>query len=145
MTPETTWIVVADGAMARFFYRARPEIRLEELADLKLTAEQARHMHGHATVVRDGANHGSHVRREQHDGHDAEEQHFLAHIAGRINLAATENAYGRLAICAPPRALGVLRNHLTDAARSRVVIEIAKDIVRDKLRDIDDRMRENNI
>jgi protein required for attachment to host cells len=145
MTPETTWIVIADGAMARFFFRTRPGIPLQELTDLQITAEQARHIHGHAAAVHDGVNHGSAGRGEQHDGHDADEQHFLSHIAGRINLATRENAYSRLVICAPPRALGVLRGHMTEAARGRVVLEIAKDIVRDKLRDIDDRLRGHRI
>lgn len=144
MTPDTTWLLVADGSTARFFCRQRPEIPLEELTSLAITAAEA-HKLGAATAVHDGVNHGNHRHVERHDGHDADEQHFLAHIAGRLNLATTENAFGRLAICAPPRALGVLRSHMTDAARQRVVAEIPKDVVREKLREIDKRLREHQL
>lgn len=145
MTTETTWIVIADGARARFFHRVRPGLRLEELTDLAFTAAGARKLYRHATAVHDGANHGDHRHHERHDGHDDDEQHFLAHIAGRINLAMTANAYGRLVICAPPRALGVLRNHVTEVARERIIMELDKDIVRDNVRDIDERLRALNV
>jgi protein required for attachment to host cells len=57
----------------------------------------------------------------------------------------TANAFGRLVICAPPRALGVLRNHMTEIARQRVVVELDKDIVRDKIRDIDERLKAHKV
>ncbi|MDP3493261.1 MAG: host attachment protein [Hyphomonadaceae bacterium] len=145
MTPETVWIVVADGALARFFVRTRSELPLEELEALRITAEEARRLHKHPTAVHDGANHRHHGRREAHDGHDNEERRFLAHIAGRIDLLAQESSTVRFAICAPPRALGVLRDHLSAATRKRVGVEIAKDIVRDQLRDIDTRLRDHHV
>lgn len=145
MTTETIWIVIADGAMARFFCRARPGLRLEELTDLAVTAAEARKLHRQATAVHDGTNHGDHRYHERHDGHDDDEQHFLAHIAGRINLAMTANAFGRLVICAPPRALGVLRNHISEVARQRIVMELDKDIVRDKMHDIDERLKARKV
>lgn len=145
MTTESMCIVVADGASARFFLRARSEMPLEELETLRVTAEEARRLHKHPTAVHDGANHRHHGRREQHDGHDDEERHFLAHIAGRIDLLAQESATVRFAICAPPRALGALRDHLSAAARKRVVAEIAKDIVGEQLREIDARLRDHKV
>jgi len=137
---ETTWIVVADGDSARFLLRVRPGAKLTELTELALTAAGERRLHTHGTAVHDAVNHGHLVLPAHRNRQDTGEQHFLAHIAGRINLAVEECAVGKLAVCAPPRALGLLREHLSEAARRLVVREIPKDLMRESLHDIDDRL-----
>jgi protein required for attachment to host cells len=145
MPSETTWIVAADGASARFFVRPVAGAPLSELKELALTAEAERRHHGQATAVHDAANHGHLAPPHHHDRQDDDERHFLAHIAGRINLAVDEHSVGRLVICAPPRALGVLRDRMSAAARRLVTIEVAKDLVRENVRDIDARMKEHKV
>jgi protein required for attachment to host cells len=140
VTSETTWIVVADGDSARFLIRVRPGVQLTELTELALTTAGERQLHAHATAVHDAVNHGHLVLPAHRNRQDTGEQHFLAHIAGRINLAVEEHAVGRLVICAPPRALGILRDHLSEAASRLVAQEVPKDLVRESLHDIDDRL-----
>jgi protein required for attachment to host cells len=141
MTSETTWVVVADGNAARFFTRVRDGVPLVEIDELALTAAAERQQHGRETAVHDGVNHGHQVHPAHQNVQNTDELHFLRHIAGRINLAVEEHAVGRLVLCAPPRALGALRDHLSDAARALVVIEIAKDLVRESAREIDERLK----
>ena len=141
MTSETTWVVVADGNVARFFTRVREGVPLVEIDKLALTAASERQKHGRETLVHDGVNHGRQVRPAHENVQNTDELHFLRHIAGRINLAVEEHAVGRLVLCAPPRALGALRDHLTAPARALIVVEIAKDLVREGLRDIDERLK----
>jgi protein required for attachment to host cells len=141
MTSDTTWVVAADGNVARFFTRVRDGVPLIEIDKLTLTAASERQRHGRETPVHDGVNHGRQVRPAHENVQNTDELQFLRHIAGRINLAVEEHAVGRLVLCAPPRALGVLRDHLSAAARAFVVTEIAKDLVRESVRDIDERLK----
>jgi len=145
MTAQATWIIAADGAKARFFVRQAPGVPLEELADLALTATAELRLQRHASAVHDGADHGHHALADHHDKQDEGEHHFLSHIAGRINLAVENHAIGRLAICAPPRALGALRDHLSPAAVRLVAAEIAKDVVRETVCELDDRMKAHKV
>lgn len=140
MKSETTWIVVADGDQARFFLRIRPGVRLTELTDLALTAAKERRLRRHQTAVKDGVDRGHHVLPAHLNRQDEEELHFLAHVAGRINLAVEEHAVGGLVLCAPPSALGSLRNHLTDPALQLIVEELPKDIVREQIAEIEARL-----
>jgi protein required for attachment to host cells len=140
VTSETTWIVVADGDAARFLLRVRPGAKLTELTELTVTAGVERWLHAHATTARDAVNDGHLVLPAHRNRQDTGEQHFLAHMAARINLAVEERAVGKLVICAPPRALGILRNHLSDAAGRLVVHEVLNDLVHESLSDIDHRL-----
>jgi protein required for attachment to host cells len=141
MPSETIWIVVADGSLARFLTRVREGVPLIEIGELTLTATSERRRRGRATSVHDGANHGRQVRPAHKNVQNTDELHFLRNVAGRVNLAVEEHAVGRLVLCAPPRALGILRDHLTAQARALVVTEIAKDLVREGVRDIDERLK----
>lgn len=141
MTSETTLVLVADGNSARFFTRPNDNLPLTELRELSLTAEALRRRHGRASAVHDGANHGHQVRPAHDTIQNDSERQFLRHIAGRLNLAVEENAAGSLIVIAPPRGLGVLRDHLSPGAKARVVREIAKDIVRESVTEIDARLR----
>ncbi|MDP3739220.1 MAG: host attachment protein [Hyphomonadaceae bacterium] len=145
MTSETTWVVVADGNAARFFVRAREGVPLTELTDLALTADAERRARGGDTAVHEGVNHGHQAHPAHENRQDSGERVFLRHIAGRLNLAVEEHAVGRLIICAPPRALGVIRDHVTAATRALVVAEIAKDLVREGVREIDERLKPSKV
>lgn len=145
MTSETTWVVVADGVAARFFVRAREGVPLAELDDLAITASAERRMHGRETAVHEGVNHGRQAHPAHENAQNSGERRFLRHIAGRLNLAVEEHAVARLVICAPPRALGIIRDHLTAPAQARVVAEIAKDLVRESAREIDERLKPSKL
>jgi protein required for attachment to host cells len=145
MTSETTWVVAADGNAARFFVRPREGVPLTELTELALTADAERRAHGRDTAVHDGANHGHQAHHDHENLQDSGERHFLRHIAGRLNLAVEEHAVARLVICAPPRALGILRDHLTAGTRAHIVEEIAKDLVRESVRDLDERLKPSRV
>src|SRR5690349_16233005 len=140
MSSETTWVVVADGLAARFFVRPRSGVPLSELSDLALTAAKERRLRHRQTAVHEGISRAHHVLPAHLNSQDEQELRFLGHVAGRINLAAEEHAVGRLAICAPPRALGILRDHLSDAARQLIVEEMPKDLVRETTANIDTRL-----
>lgn len=144
MAEPTTWVIVADGAIARFFTRQRSEMPLIEVDALKMTlGGQLRHKQ-RAQHIAEGIDHGPFVRPAHENREDTQERHFLGHVAGHINAAVESHAVRSLVLVAPPHALGILRGHLSVAALDRVVLEIGKDVTRAKLKDIDERLREHS-
>lgn len=140
MTAESTWVLVADGNGARFFMRPRDGFPLHELTELALTAEAERRRHGQPSSVKEPSNHGHQVRPAHDTLQNDNEREFLRHISGRLNLAVQENVIGKLVIVAPPRALGVLRDHLSTHALARLSRQIAKDVVRESVAKIEARL-----
>jgi protein required for attachment to host cells len=140
MTSETTWVLVADGDSARFLWRPGDGVPLAELHDLAVTSDALRQQHGRRTAVHNGVNHGRQARPAHDTLQNEDERQFLRHIAGRLNLAVQDAVAGRLIIIAPPRAMGILRDYLSPAARGHVVCEIAKDLVRESVAEINARL-----
>ncbi|HVY88405.1 MAG TPA: host attachment protein [Hyphomonadaceae bacterium] len=135
------WVVVADGATARFFVRKLPELPLEEVGELAESAARVeRHHGGH-----DDVGHGQHAVLARTTPHERREQHFLRHVAGQIDRATIEHAIGALVLCAPPRALGLFRSFISENARQLVVREIPHDIVRESVDQIGERLKESGI
>lgn len=66
----------------------------------------------------------------QTDFHAQAEAAFLARLAQRLNERVAAGEAHRILIVAPPRALGTLREHLSAQARGAIVGEMAKDLVK---------------
>src|SRR5690606_30959514 len=58
---------------------------------------------------------------------DAAEERFLKQVAQAIGDGVEQ--FDEVVVCAPPRALGVLREHLPNSVRQRLTTEIGKDFV----------------
>ncbi|MDP3067344.1 MAG: host attachment protein, partial [Methylocystis sp.] len=71
------------------------------------------------------------------DWHELEEERFARAMADRINQAAESGELNAIAIIAPPKALGEIRKELSVKAQSKVVGELAKDLTRHPLKDIE--------
>ena len=74
---------------------------------------------------------------EDVDWHELEEERFARAMADRINQAAESGELNAIAIIAPPKALGEIRKELSVKAQSKVVGELAKDLTRHPLKDIE--------
>ena len=74
---------------------------------------------------------------KQTDWHDQAEQRFLADLAKRLDAAVTAGETKSLIVVAPPRALGVLRQHYSAGVRNAVRAEIDKDYVRMPVHEIE--------
>ena len=71
------------------------------------------------------------------DRHDQSERAFLKALAGRLNVAVTTGETSALTIVASPRALGMIRPDYSDAVRKAVHGEIAKDLVKMPIHEIE--------
>lgn len=144
MQPGATWVIVADGGGARFFVRSRQGLPLQEIVELAESADALERRGGEA-LAHDRVGHGRHAVTARFSPHERAENVFLRHVAGQIDRAVIENAVEKLVLCAPPHALGLIRDYLSENARSRVTEEIPKDLLREKIADIDERLKAHRI
>ena len=137
MISHPTWIIVADGGGARFFVRLLQDLPLREIEELAETADL---LHG-ADKTHDHVGHGHHAVLARTTPHERAEHVFLRKVAGQIDRAVIENEVGSLVLCAPPRALGLLRDFISENARRLIACEIVKDAVHEPVASIDARMK----
>ncbi len=133
------WVLVGDGRRALFFQNHGDA----ELLDLRVietriddnppTHEQGTDRPGRSfTSFSPGRSAVQNV-----DWHELEEERFARAMADRINQAAESGELNAIAIVAPPRALGEIRKELSVKAQGKVVGELAKDLTRHPLKEIE--------
>lgn len=131
MKPVRTWIVIADGARARIVKNAGPGRGVEADAELVFRSEHHKLQEIMADKpgrAFDSVGKGRHAMAYGADAVRQDELHFLQSLAERLEKEAMADAYDRLILIAPPRALGDLRSFLSKPVKSRVHDEIAKDL-----------------
>ncbi|MFZ2103212.1 MAG: host attachment family protein [Oricola sp.] len=133
------WLVVADGEKALFLRNEGDEINpnLKVFRELEHenppTHDQGTDQPGRFT---DGSGpHRSAV--EETDWHRVEKQRFAAEIAERLHRQASKGAYSELVIVAPPQILGDMRKALNKDVQDRIVAEIAKDLTKHPVHEIE--------
>lgn len=141
MQVGSTLVLVADGAIARFFLRTRPGARLVELVDAGMAIEPAEAERDRAPRVQDSVGGRRHKIERRLTAHEAAEARFLGDAAGRAAALLHEDAHANLVVCAPPKALGILRSSLPDDVRERL-LSLGKDLTKESLREIDQRLVE---
>ncbi len=139
MKPIRTWIVVADGARARFLVNEGPGRGLSEAlpektgAPLRPTREYGTDRPGRVFESADGARHAMEPRV---DWHRFEKQRFARSVARVIDRGANDRSFDRLILIAPPKTLGDLRAVLGHASRDAVHGELAKDLTKVSIHDL---------
>lgn len=131
---KTTWVLVADEAMARILeqpHEGGDLVSVEELTDPGAHArEREMHHAPHGRRAGGGSNpqgtatvSASDSERHQHA------QLFAARIAGRLAEALRDKRYALLHIVAAPRLLGYLRKALSAQVADTVASTQDKDLV----------------
>ena len=134
MTPDhRLWIVVADGEHARVLIagEAPGQLTTDKAFDSKdahrRAADFGRDSPGRAF---DNAGVARHAFEPRVDPHLAAKRDFLHWLADWIDDAAGRDAFDRLSVIAPARALASLQESLGPAARSRLIGTLDKDLVK---------------
>jgi protein required for attachment to host cells len=133
------WVLVGDGRRALFFQNHGDADLLDlRVIETRIDENPATREQGSDKPGRSFASKGG-VRSavEDADWHELEEERFARAMADRINQAAESGELHAIAIVAPPRALGEIRKDLSTKAQSKVVGELAKDLTRHPLKDIE--------
>lgn len=130
--PRNTWLVVCDGAKA-LVLRNDGDAELLNLIPVNvafevhpLTREQGSDRPGRVCQSQGTAR----SAMEETDRHSEAERTFLAKVAEWLNSHVQDNTIRQIMLIAPPKALGTLREHLLPFARATVIAEIAKDLVK---------------
>ena len=74
---------------------------------------------------------------QETDFHRQEEERFARRTAAMLDRRAAARDFEQLVVVADPRTLGVLRRHYPPALKGSVVAEIAKDLVKHPLPEIE--------
>jgi protein required for attachment to host cells len=138
MIPANCWILVCDGAKAQILRNDGDERKVHlvtvESFDQKLPAA---HDMGADKPGRMHQSQGeSRSSNEETDLHEQGEHNFIAHTVARMDVLAREHKVAALVIVAPPRALGVLRKHLTQGLNAVITEQINKDFAQLSVHDI---------
>jgi protein required for attachment to host cells len=138
--PHDAWIIICDGRKAMIAHNTgtstNPSLRVSETLCASYnpsTSEQGNDRPGR-TFQSVGARRSA---IEMTDLHEQEERVFLIDAARRFAEIALHQHAKSLVLVAPPRALGILREHLSVAASDLVVAEIAKDLTKHPMADIE--------
>lgn len=131
MKPTRTWILIADGAQARIARNDGPG------RGVTLAHEET--FHGRNEAGRDimadrpgrtfdSAGEGRHAKEPHSDPREVEKRRFLREMVTLLDEAAKRDSFDRLVLVAPPKALGLLRNELSETLRKRLDGELDKDL-----------------
>ena len=140
------WVVVCDG---------RKALVLENIGDAKYPNLHTREVHEHSETRtseqgtdRPGKTHPSEgtarSAMEQTDWHDQSERAFLTALASRLHVALTKGETKSLIMIASPRALGMIREVYSSAVRSAIRAEVAKDLVKLPVHEIENQLFASN-
>jgi protein required for attachment to host cells len=130
-----TWVVVADGARARFLTPNEEATGLVPAVAESLASNEA---HGFARDLKSdkpGRSFNSvggirHAIEPQHDYHKMEKHKFAAELAKILTNALARHEFDRLVLIAPKRSLGELRLLLPQNVQARIRKEIPKDLTK---------------
>lgn len=137
--PHNSYVLVADGKKMLFFRNEGDEAfprlevdRKEELANPP-TGDQKADESGR-TFSSSGTAHHAY---SETDFHQLEEDRFAEEAAEMLKERALRNEYESLIVVAPPRTLGELRKHYHKEVEKRLAGEVAKDLTRHPVADIE--------
>lgn len=128
------WVVVADGARARFFTPSDDSRKLVPAAAADMVSPDSRRPARALKSDKPGRSYSSsrsgvrHALEPPHDYHKLEKHRFSAALAEVLDGACDRKAFDSLVLVAPRRSLGELRLLMSGRVRRQVVKEVAKDL-----------------
>lgn len=137
--PLRTWIVVVDGAHARFVtYSSNKSGQ---------TPQRIREFDRHSGPSRDIVSdkpgrsfdrkgHNRHAIEPRVDAHEEAEKHFLRDVMKQLEDDFDARSFDHCVIVSPPRALGYLRHLIPSQLKQRVVLELDKDMIKNTDKEI---------
>jgi len=137
--PHNSCVLVADGKKMLFFRNegdgAFPKLEVERKREQTnpATRDQKSDGPGRAFPTSGIGHHAS----SETDFHQLEEDRFAAEAAEMLRERALRNEFEALIVVAPPRTLGELRKHYHKEVERRLAAEVAKDLTRHPVSEIE--------
>lgn len=142
---KTTWVLVADEAIARILEKPRKGgdlVPVEELTDPDAHASESemhRGQHGRRAAFGGGGGTQATVSAGDSERHQ-HAQVFAARIAQRMAEFLREKRYDALQVVAAPRLLGYLRKAFDGNVSAAIVSSLDKDLVQESNADLTRRL-----
>ncbi|GMQ96551.1 MAG: hypothetical protein BMS9Abin15_0224 [Gammaproteobacteria bacterium] len=133
------WVVAADSSRARIF---SAETAKGKLVEVETLAHPEARLHGQDVTSdapgtslssKGGGRHGV---GGEHDLREQDDIRFAKRVCDTLKSADNRGRFGKLYILAPPAFLGILRERLSGAIRSKIAGEINKNVAVHSLDDI---------
>jgi len=134
------WFLIADGRRARLLVEEQRGVALHQLWAMEIAETDLYDPQDRPPRTHDRVGEGRHAMDKGRSLHEQEEQNFLKRLAERIGAAEKQNQFEHLALAAPPRALGLLRELIPAKARDRIRAETPKDLLDETLPQLRDRL-----
>jgi protein required for attachment to host cells len=133
------WVIVCDGAKALVLENVGdakfPNLKTRDVYEQKVLAT---HDMGTDAPGRSHSSTGAGSSSvAQTDWHDQQEKTFLTELAQKLEAAVKSHQVKSLIVVAPPRALGVIRQHYGHALKGAVRAELDKDFVKMPVHEIE--------
>jgi protein required for attachment to host cells len=123
-----TWILVADASFARFF-----ELDDEGAWVLIKELEHVESREQGQDLMENRPYKTQHLEEMTAKGHNPvefkhlEAEKFARELVTQLDQGQAANAFESLVLVAPPKFLGLLREHLSTTIRRKITMELAKD------------------
>jgi protein required for attachment to host cells len=127
----STWFLLADGRRARVLVEAARGATLDAPSELEMeiSEDELYDVKDRPPRSFDRVGAGRHAMDKGRSLHEQEEVKFLKRVADAVGEAEKHKRFEHLVIAASPRALGILRDKLSAAVRSRIRAETPKDLL----------------
>jgi protein required for attachment to host cells len=133
MTPERTWVLIADAGQARILSREAPGGTLKPVEGMKFETE----LPPTRDLVSDkeprsveSVGNMRHPISTGLDPHRKLKEDFAAKLADLLEVNCSKKSYEKLILVAPPQFLGNLRASLAQSVKNRIIMEVAKDFTK---------------
>ncbi|MGV8935936.1 MAG: host attachment protein [Allorhizobium sp.] len=137
--PAKSWIVVCDGAKALILQNDGDALQLNlrvaevlsqpDERDRDLGSERPGRVHESQGTRRSAV--------EQTNFHEVAEAEFLKGLAEKLSEMVYNKTMQKFILIAAPKALGALRPHFNSAVEAAITLEVAKDLVKMPIGDIE--------
>jgi len=139
LVPHNSLVLVTDGEKMLFFRNAG-DVQLLDLAVERKREQEVppdRALKSDAPGSAYASVGSSRSSMEETDYHLLEEERFAVETADMLKRRALANDFESLIVVAPPRTLGALRKHYHKEVEKRLTREIAKDLTRHPVEEIE--------
>jgi protein required for attachment to host cells len=145
MPKPTIWVLVADAARARLFQVEQPQQNLsaalgQELIGSNLRSREIASDRPGRTF--DSGGEGRHAKEPPTDPARHAQEEFARDVVRLLDEKRESRAFERLIVVAPPQFLGDLRAAMSQQLQASVAAEVAKDLSKLPLHDLQDHLRE---
>jgi protein required for attachment to host cells len=139
------WVLVANSGQARILEMQRKPYEFHQVTEL---ASEAQHL-TNKDIVSDASGRvyrtqgpGTHSMNPRSDPHENAEEQFSRGLAQKMEKAARLGRFDHLLVVADPKTLGRLRQQMNKSVEGKVAEEVALDLVRLPLNQLEPRLKQ---